>query len=109
MAHDTNDGNSGPGPQSSNDDSTFVDETAEKDLEDFLMAHPDGERPHIGEMRNMKPSKMELSTSLLSPFHLLTALLERDKHFASKIAPEDPPTSSILDIVDDHTAEVLDQ
>lgn len=74
------------------------------------MAHPDGERSHVGEVRNMKPSKMELSTSLLSPFHLLTALLERDKHFASNIAPEQPPpAASILEIVDNQTAAVLDQ
>lgn len=73
------------------------------------MSHPDGERSHLGEIKNMKPSKMELSTSLLSPFHLFAALLERDKHFASNITPEKPPTSSILELVDESLAGVLDQ
>ena len=74
------------------------------------MAHPDGsEGAYISEMKAMRPSKMELSTSLLSPFHLLTALLERDKHFGSCITPKDPPASSIMDFIDDSAAVVLDQ
>lgn len=103
--------NSGVGPEArpSTDDPTFVDETAEKDLEDFLMSHPDGERAYISEIKHMRPTKMEMSTSLLSPFHLLTALLERDKHFASSMQPENPCAQSIVDLIDDSVAAALDQ
>lgn len=73
------------------------------------MAHPDGERSVIGDVRKIKPGKMDLSASLLSPFHLMTALLERDKNFASSILPDGPPGSSILDVVDRNTVAALDQ
>lgn len=107
-APDTQTTSAGHGHEPSNDDSTFVEETAEKDFKDFLMANPNGEPAHLGEIRNMKSSKMELSTSLLSPFHLMGALLERDKHFASNILPDDPSAACISDIVDDSIAIALD-
>jgi len=73
------------------------------------MAHPDGYRSHVAEIKNMKPGKLELSTSLLSPFHLLAALLERDKHFACSITPEKTRHSSILDLIDEDIAALFDQ
>lgn len=73
------------------------------------MAHPDGERSHLGEIKNMKPSKMELSTSLLSPFHLFAALLERDRHFGCRLGPEAVEVGSVLDVVGEEVVGVLDQ
>lgn len=78
-------------------------------MEEFLMAHPEGYRSFVSDLKTKTPNKMELSTSLLSPFHLLAALLERDKHFASMIIPEKAPASSAIGLIDDKVARVLDR
>ena len=91
--------------QTSNDD---FEESITQNIDDFLLSHP--ERTNDGaHVRPTKPSKSEMAEAMTSPTHLLTALLTRDKGFASAIGSQPQVTASIMEVIDDRATILLDE
>ena len=85
----------------------FDDTTAEH-VDDFLLSHPETHEDGIVNQQS-RPSKSEIGEAMTSPCHLLAALLSRDKRFASSIGSQPQVSTSVLQVIDDRTAVLLDQ
>lgn len=86
------------------------EEVSQYDVEDFLLSHPQTDDNDATPVKRSQkqPTKSEMFQSLFSPIHLLSALLSRDKTFASSVGSQPLAPISILDIVDESVTVLLD-
>jgi len=106
---------SGPGKASSSsrEEMKEDDELAgleDLEVEDFLFSHPEtaGDAKAAPRTRDERPSSSEMAEVVCTPYHLFSALLSRDRRFASALRTPPRRVASVLDIVDDEIAAVLD-
>ena len=80
------------------------------DVENFLLSHPEtgDDDTAIAKLQRQTPTKSEMFEAVFSPFHLLSALLSRDKTFASAIGSQPLVTASVLEVVNDDITVLLD-
>lgn len=83
------------------------EETISRDVDDFLLSRPEGAGVDAAEQK--PPNKHELFEAMLNPFHLMSALLSRDKDFASAIGSQPMVTTSVLTLVDESSTVLLDK
>ena len=96
---------------SSNKPREDFEETITQDVDDFLLSRPEVDESGattVVSMQRKRPSKKEVSEAMTSAFHLLAALLAKDKHFASSIGSQPLVHQSILELVNDENAALLD-
>ena len=87
----------------------FEDATSQ-DVEDYLLSRPEtnNDGTPTAKAQEQPPTKSEKFEAVFSPFHLLSALLSRDKKFASSIGSQPLVTASITDIIDERITDLLD-
>lgn len=78
------------------------------DVDGFLLSHPESKDDDAPVLKKQRPNKKEVSEAMASAYHLLAALLLRDKHFASSIGTQPLVTQSVLELVDEGTMALLD-
>jgi hypothetical protein len=89
--------------------------TAGDQLEDFLLLHPENVNGTatavkiLTHVRDTKLSKSELSETLITPYQLFTAMLSKDKHFASALRPPPQSHTSVVDFTNDMMLQICDQ
>ena len=79
-------------------------------VQDFLLSHPEIDSDDVIATRlpQQAPTKSEIFDAVFSPFHLLSALLARDKTFASTIGSQPLVMGSVIDLIDDRFTALLD-
>ena len=96
------------GPSEQHPPSGQIEDINDENVGDFLLTRARRKDGGPDDAR-ARPSKSEIVQAMISPFHLLSALLSRDKHFATSIVPKQVPAGSILDVVNDHLTVLLDR
>ena len=86
------------------------EDTASRDVEGFLLSHPqeNDDDADFAAVHQLRPTKSEICEAVFSQYHLLGALLSRDKQFASSIGAQSHLVSSVLDKMDDQVLALLD-
>ena len=84
-------------------------EEAPHNVEDFLLSHPEIPSDDVLATKiPQPPTKSEMFESVFSTFHLLSALLSRDKKFASNIGSQPLIMGTVIELVEDRFTELLD-
>lgn len=96
---------SGPQPHIAD----FEDVTS-PDVEDYLLSRPEtnSDGTPAAKAKQQLPTKSEMFEAVFSPFHLLSALLSKDRNFASSIGSQPLVQQAITDIVDERVSHLLD-
>lgn len=95
---------------SSSEPNENFEESVSQDVDDFLLSHPEtqDDGATVAKPQQQRPSKKEVSESMASAFHLLAALLSRDKQFASSIGSQPLVNQSVVELIDDGNTALLD-
>jgi len=86
------------------------DESAEQDVDDYLLIQPEHaqDRSTVPTTAKKRPSRKQLFDATTSAFNLLAVLLSRDKRFAAQISTPLVPYRSVLELIDETSAILLD-
>ena len=93
--------------QQPNEETEDFEETISRDVDDFLLSRP--VNAGVDATQQKPPNKQELFEAMLNPFHVMSALLARDKTFASAIGSQPVVIASVLSLVDDSSTVLLDR
>lgn len=79
-------------------------------VQDFLLSHPEIDNDDVESTRlpQHATTKSEVFDAIFSPFHLLSALLARDKTFASTIGSQPIVKGSVIELIDDRFTALID-
>ncbi len=85
-----------------------LDGGAQIGVEDFLLSQPEtgANKPRP---KQSLPTRRETIEATFSPLALLPSLLSRDPDFASTLGAQPKTDGHILDLVDEHAAEILNE
>ena len=89
---------------------TDFEETTFQDVEHYLLSRPEmnNDGINVASTQQQSPTKSEMFEAVFSPFHLLSALLSKDKNFAYSIGSQPVVAISHLKKIDNEWAGLLD-